>query len=505
MSRISDNMQAVLSALTLGLGTVLVNLLWTTAVGAQSSSEPALFSSSSLNEAQKSNSEFLIDLEEGTENIRKYSFAKGLILEPPSTSAKDLLRNPEEAIITAQNDSTPKSKDKNRVDPFTKTSGGQLNIRLTEADSSTTFGFGSLIGYPDALNGPTRLLQNVPQEETRLSVISIAGHLRQQIGANNGILLEGIADPKLLGLDLRYGNLAPSLPGALALNIYNQSGRSPAYENGEEVVDLPSGNVPWVIRYGAGFEYAQPITKQLNGALGINYQTVSVRDAAFTTNIETTDELGNSFTFSDDGQDTLLTIDAALLFETTDKPSAPTQGSRLRFGTSQSIPIGDAQIGYNRLSASFSQFIPLNLFGFTEGPRTLLLNIQGGTFIGDVPSYQAFNLGGTQTIRGFERGEVGTGRSFVKTTAEYRFPITAFRLLKQDIGLGGSLFIDYGNDLATADGVSGNPAGARDKFGDGLGYGLGLSADSVIGRLRLELGFNNEGGRQFHFAFGDRF
>ena len=486
MPKIADKDRALISALTLGLETILFTLCWTTVVWGQSTSETASLSSSPTTKTEDVNSE-------------------SLLLEVPSTSAADLLSNSDEEKLTAQGNSPSDPKDKNRVDPFSKSSGGQLNIRLTGSDSSTTFGFGSIIGYPDALNGPTRLLQNVPQEETRLSLISVAGHLRQQLNTDNGFLLEGIADPQLFGLDLRYGNLAPALPGAFAVNIYNQSGRSPSYENGEEDVDLPSGNVPWVVRFGGGVEYAQPLTKNLNGALGVNYQTVSVRDAAFTTNIETTDELGNSFTFSDDGQDTLLTLDAALLFETTDKPSATTRGSRLRFGMSQSIPIGDAQIGYNRLSANFSQFIPLNLFGFTEGPRTLLLNFQAGTFIGDVPSYQAFNLGGTQTIRGFERGEVATSRSFVKATAEYRFPITAFRLLRQDIGVGGTLFVDYGNDLATADGVDGNPGGVRDKFGDGLGYGLGLSADSLIGRLRLEFGLNNEGGSEFHFAFGDRF
>ncbi|MGK7920453.1 MAG: BamA/TamA family outer membrane protein, partial [Trichodesmium sp.] len=304
---------------------------------------------------------------------------------------------------------------------------------------------------------------------------------------------------------LRYGNLAPFLPGAFAANIYNSSGRIPVYENGEEDVDLPNGDVPWVIRFGGGLQYVQPLSKKLDAALGVNYQIVSVRDAAFTNNIETKDELGNSFTFSDDGQDTRFTIDAALLFDDTDNPNDPNQGSRLRFGSSQSIPIGDAKIGYNRLSASFSQFIPLNIFGFSPGPRTLILNLQGGAFIGDVPSYQAFNLGGTQTIRGFEKGEVSASRSFVKATAEYRFPITEIRLLKQDIELGGTLFVDYGNDLATADGVSGNPAGVRDKFGDGLGYGLGLSAKSLIGRMRLEFGFNNEGSNHFHFTFGDRF
>ena len=492
-------------ALTFNLGTVLFNLLWTTAVGAQSSSAPALFSSGSPNEAKESNSETLIDLGVETENISKYSFDKGLIFEAPSTNAVDLLSNADEGKITAQNNSDPESEDKKRVDPFTKSAGGQLNIRFTNPDSSTSFGFGSIIGYPDSLNGPTRASRTTPQEDTGLALVSVAGYLRQDLGSNQGILLEGIADPKRYGLDLSYGISPSALPGAFAVNIYNSSGRSPAFENGEEDVDLANGNVPWVIRFGTGIEYAQPLATNLDGALGINYQTVSIRDAAFTSSINPEDELGNSLTFSDDGQDTLLSLDAALLFETTDNPNAPSRGSRLRFGMSQSIPIGDAQIGYNRLSTSFSQFIPLRLFGFTEGPRTLLLNVQGGTFIGDLPSYQAFNLGGIQTIRGFKKGEVSTSRSFVKATAEYRFPIAAFRLLKQDVGLGGSLFVDYGNDLATADGVSGDPAGVRDKYGDGLGYGLGLSADSVIGRMRLEFGLNNQGGSLLHFSFGDRF
>ncbi|MGB5713444.1 MAG: BamA/TamA family outer membrane protein, partial [Waterburya sp.] len=422
-----------------------------------------------------------------------------------STSAVDLLSHPDERKLIVQNNPSAKPQNKNRVDPFTKSSGGQLKIRLTNPDSSTNFGFGSLIGYPDALNGPTRGSLNVPEEETRLSVISVSGHIKQDLGENQAILLEGITDPKLYGLDFRYGNLAPSLPGAFAANIYNQSGQSPAFENGEKDVNLPNGNPPWVVRFGGGFEYVIPLNTDLNGAVGINYQQVSVRNAAYTNNIQPEDELGNLLTVTEDGQDTLLTLDAAILFETTDNPTAPTRGSRLRFGTSQSIPVGDASILYNRLSTNFSQFIPLNLFGFTDGPRTLLLNFQGGTFIGDVPSYQAFNLGGTQTVRGFETGAVGTSRSFIKTTAEYRFPIISLGLFKQDIGFGGALFIDYGNDLSTAGDVKGNPAGARDKPGYGLGYGLGLNADSPIGRLRLEFGFNNEGGNLLHFAFGDRF
>ena len=489
MSKIAFQSRTLITLLTLGWQTSVITLFWATTVWGQPLGQKDAFSS---------------NLSTETENFPAESRPR----ETYSTSAEDLLFNPDEGKLISQDNPTSESADEKRVDPFSKSSGGQLRIELTDPNKPFTFGFGSIIGYPDALNGPTRKSLDVPQQETRLSVISVAGHLRQDFGKNRnqGILLEGIADPKQFGLDLRYGNRAPSLPGAFAVNVFTSSARSPAFENGDEDVDLPNGNVPWVLRIGGGIEYVQPLTSNLDGAVGINYQAVSVRDAAFTTSIEPEDALGNPLTFSEDGQDTLLTLDAALLFETTDDPNYPTHGSRLRFGMSQSIPVGDANILYNRLSASFSQFIPLNLFGFTEGPRTLILNFQAGTFIGDdVPGYQAFNLGGTNTVRGFEVGEVGTSSSFIKATAEYRFPIVSFRLFKQDIGMGGALFVDYGNDLATADDVRGNPADARNKPGDGLGYGLGLSADTSFGRFRGELGFNSDGGSQFHFTVGDRF
>jgi len=486
MPKIAYQLRFLILLLTWSLEITLINIFWATVVWGQSNSETASLLSSPATKTKDFNSE-------------------SPQIELPSTKAVDLLFNPDKGKLTAQDNSSSESEEQQQVDPFTKTTGGQLRIELTDPSKPFSYGFGSIISYPDALNSPTRDVFNVPAESTQLSIFTVKAHALQRLGTNHALLLETLVDPTRYGLDFRYGNLAPSLPGAFAVDLFTQTARSPAFENGDDEVDLPNGNDPWVIRLGGGIEYVQPLTSKLDGAVGINYQIVSTRDAAFTNSIEPEDELGNPLTFSEDGQDTLLTLDAALLFNTTDDPNYPTRGSRLRFGTSQSIPVGDANILYNRLSASFSQFIPLNLFGFTEGHRTLILNFQAGTFIGDVPSYQAFNLGGSQTVRGFETGGLSTSRSFIKATAEYRFPIVAFRLFKQDIGLGGTLFVDYGNDLATADDVRGNPAGARNKPGDGLGYGLGLSADTSFGRFRGEVGFNSDGGSQFHFAVGDRF
>jgi len=59
--------------------------------------------------------------------------------------------------------------------------------------------------------------------------------------------------------------------------------------------------------------------------------------------------------------------------------------------------------------------------------------------------------GGSNSVRGYDEGDVGSGRSFVQATAEYR-PNFAV--------VGGALFVDVGTDLGTGDNVP-DPAGVR--------------------------------------------
>jgi outer membrane protein insertion porin family len=71
--------------------------------------------------------------------------------------------------------------------------------------------------------------------------------------------------------------------------------------------------------------------------------------------------------------------------------------------------------------------------------------------------------------------------------------------------VGGVLFVDYGTDLGSADSVIGNPAGARGKPGNGVGYGAGLRIQSPLGAIRIDYGINNNGGNQFSFGLGEKF
>ncbi|WP_019503514.1 BamA/TamA family outer membrane protein [Pleurocapsa sp. PCC 7319] len=387
------------------------------------------------------------------------------------------------------------------------TTNNNVVMVVTVEESNPFFlRFGLTLPPPTALQGAARTVTVIPQSHR---ANGISGGVRLGLlnlgGTNKTISLgvEGGADT--LGLDLEYRDFWRHDRG-YAVNIFNRQTVEPEFENGDTELNLPDGEGdPWIERFGGGVEYFFPFSEDFEGALGVSYQKVSARDGIFSDSLEPVDENGNQLTFSDNGRDDLLTINFASVLDRRNSTSNPTLGYRLLFGMDQSIPIGDASILYNRLTANYTQFLPLNLFGFTEGDRTLVLNFQGGTVIGDLPPYEGFSLGGSSSVRGFTGGEVGTGRSFVQATAEYRFPMFKFDAFSNKFDVGGTLFVDYGTDLDSADSVKGRPAEVRDKPGSAFGYGLGLRVLTRYGTVRLEFALNDDGGSAFHFNIGERF
>ncbi|ERN42840.1 outer membrane protein/protective antigen OMA87 [Rubidibacter lacunae KORDI 51-2] len=381
---------------------------------------------------------------------------------------------------------------------------GRDRLSLGIQRGGFTLGLGSRLREPTVLNGPSRI-EVVDAASVRVSIASITGHLSQQLSSNDYLLLEGRGDPALVGLDLSYVNELGSSSGEIAINLFNQRSQIPAFQAGDRDVDLAGSDTPFVHRLGGGVEYFHAFSPKLGVAVGALYEVVSTRPDLFTSDIATEDELGNPLAFSDDGLDQLLALKAAMFFDSVDDSSFPTRGTAIRAGLEQSIPVGDSAVESTRISGSVTQFVPLKLFGFSQGPRVLVANLQAGTIFGDVAPYNAFTLGGTRTVRGYEIGELGTGSSFIQATIEYRFPIANLKLFSRDTNLGGTLFFDYGSDLGTDNKVLGNPAAAREKEGSGFGYGIGVFARFGFGRVRIEFGFNGDGGSTVHFAFGDRF
>ncbi len=440
-------------------------------------------------------------------------------LEQPTTNAADLLLNCDNELSkishtsfkcnlqaqTEQLDQTDFTTEREEEESnLLQPTKDRLRINFGNEDPDAfIFGFGSKIGEPAALQGGRRV--RVSSTISQLDVVfPVGGFLQQGFGPNQRLLLEFIGDIQGLGLDLTYTLTPQTIPGAFSINASTQRTFVGVFEGGDDV-NLPGGADPWVHRSGGGVEYLIPFSSQFSLASAFNYQLVSVRTGAVTNQVESRDEQGNQVTVSDDGQDTLLTFNLSSLWATVDDPGFPTKGSRLRFGIDTSIPIGDASIAYGRFTGNFSQFVPVDFFGFNEGPRTLILNLQAGTMVGDVPPYEAFSMGGSSTVRGYGGGEVGSGSSFVLASAEYRFPVVNDLHILVDFDLQGSLFFDYGTNLDTAGDVIGEPGNVRGKPGDGFGYGFGLHAKTGFGLVRMEFALNDDGDFTTYFTVGDRY
>ena len=275
--------------------------------------------------------------------------------------------------------------------------------------------------------------------------------------------------------------------------------------SGDDDIDTANGNdSPRIVRTGGGISFGRPIPsdpfkpRDWSLSTGFQYQRVAVKnsDGDISPISQVTDGSQN-LAFSDDGTDDLFTLRFGANRDRRNNPLQPTKGSVLRLGTEQTIPIGSGSILFNRVRGNFSQYFPINIIRFNDGPETLAFNIQAGTIVGDLPPYEAFILGGSNSVRGFGDGEVGSGRSYFQATAEYRFPI--FKIV------GGALFFDYGTTLGSDDAVPGRPSEIRELPGSGFGYGLGIRVQSPLGPIRVDYAINDDGGNEIQFGIGEKF
>ena len=299
-------------------------------------------------------------------------------------------------------------------------------------------------------------------------------------------------DPWIGGSDTRT---------SYTVNAFRRRSISLVY-NGDEDIDTANGNdSPRIIRTGGGVTFGRPLPgdpfkpREWSLSTGLQYQRVEVKNSDG--DVSPLSENGELLAFSDDGTDDLFILRFGANRDRRNNPLQPTQGSVLRLGTEQTIPIGSGSILFNRIRANYSQYFPINIIRFSDGPETFALNFQAGTILGDVPPYESFILGGSNSVRGFGDGEVGSGRSYFQATAEYRFPI--FKIV------GGALFFDYGTTLGSDDDVPGTPSIERDLPGAGYGYGLGIRVQSPLGPIRVDYAINDDGGNEIQFGIGEKF
>lgn len=287
-----------------------------------------------------------------------------------------------------------------------------------------------------------------------------------------------------------YRATNPDMPG-YNLNAFRRRSISNSFN--DEVL-LENGDRPREGRFGGGLNVNAPVG-EWQASAGLNYAQVSMRDSDG--NLSPSDRYGNQLSVTEKGIDDLVTVQAGIARDWRDNPGNPTSGSVVSFSTEQSLPIGQGNILSNRLEANAAHFTPTQVFD-PENPEVIAVNVQGGTTIGDLPPYRGYNLGGMNSIRGYDFAELGGGRSYFLASAEYRVPLFASPVT-------GVLFADFGTDLGSTPAKIGEGGVEETNRGTGFGYGAGLRINSPVGVIRADFGLSDRGDSRLHFGIGHRF
>ncbi|KAK9941218.1 hypothetical protein M0R45_017836 [Rubus argutus] len=294
-------------------------------------------------------------------------------------------------------------------------------------------------------------------------------HVSLERGQIDSLFRINYSDPWISGDDMRTSR-----------TIMVQNSRTPGtliHGNQLDGTNLTIGRIL------AGIDFSRPIRPKWSGTAGLTFQHAGARDEKGNPIIK--DFFSSPLTASGNSHDEMLLAKLESVYT----GSGDRGSSMLKFNMEQGLPVLPDWLFFTRMNARARKDLEI-------GPAQLLLSVSSGHVIGNFPPHEAFAIGGTNSVRGYEEGAVGSGRSYAVGSGEISFPLLG--------PVGGVIFADYGTDLGSGPTVPGDPAGARLKPGSGYGYGLGIRLDSPLGPLRLEYAFNDKGTPRFHFGIGHR-
>jgi outer membrane protein insertion porin family len=380
------------------------------------------------------------------------------------------------------------------LDPGTDPSKVNVVVNVVERNSGS-------IAAGAGISSASGLFGTISYQEQNL------GGRNQKLGAE---LQLGVRE---LLFDLRFTD--PWIAGdpfrtSYTTNVFRRRSLSLIFDGPKENIDTfdpknptAGGDRPIVVRTGGGINFTRPLSRnpyensEWTASAGLQYQRISTKDDGG--NIRSVGRVNGAentqvdLSASGTGQDDLLLFQFGAARDQRNNPLQPSSGSFFRIGLDQSVPIGLGNIFLTRVRGSYSQYIPVKFTNFTKGTQALAFNIQGGTVLGDLPPYEAFTLGGSNSVRGYEEGHLASGRSFVQASLEYRFPVFSV--------VSGALFFDAGSDLGTSTRAS----EILNKNGTGYGYGLGVRIQSPLGPIRIDYGISDSGDSRINFGIGERF
>ncbi|CAK6691600.1 BamA/TamA family outer membrane protein [Synechococcus sp. CBW1107] len=266
----------------------------------------------------------------------------------------------------------------------------------------------------------------------------------------------------------------------------------------------PFKRAPWSVVLGLNIQQVSPINFSGDSRVfGVAQQSLQNNNSKAPTD----DIICLSYNCANQNQ--LVGVRVAATMNNLNDPRNPTSGNFLSLASEQFFSVGPDSPTFNRVRASYTHFIPVNWLKLYKGCRpkagetadckqALAFQFSAGTNIGQLPPYEAFCVGGSNSVRGYYDCDLGVGRSFGEATIEYRFPIFSI--------ISGELFVDGGTTFGSQANVPGNPGGLLSKPGSGFSVGTGLIVTTPVGPLRLEVASQDfTGDWRFNLGVGWKF
>uniref|UniRef100_A0A0D6R0X4 Uncharacterized protein n=1 Tax=Araucaria cunninghamii TaxID=56994 RepID=A0A0D6R0X4_ARACU len=309
-----------------------------------------------------------------------------------------------------------------------------------------------------------------------------------------------------LGFKMEY--IHPSLDGVadrtkdrtLRASCFNSRKLSPVFTGGPGLEEVPA---IWVDRAGFKSNITENFSRQNKFTYGVVLEEITTRDETSTVCANGARALpsgalsmdGPPTTLSGTGIDRMAFLQANITLDNTEIIDGNPVGHRDVFQVDQGLGIGSKFPFFNRHQITKTRFIRLRKLGrYLKGAvPVMVLHGHYGGCIGDLPSYDAFPLGGPYSVRGYNMGELGACRNILELAGEVRLPVRNVHTYA---------FAEYGTDLGSSKYVKGNPTEFFRRAGHGASYGVGVK----FGLIRAEYAVDhNVGSGSILVRFGERF
>ena len=213
----------------------------------------------------------------------------------------------------------------------------------------------------------------------------------------------------------------------------------------------------------------------------------------------------DNITLSPDNRDNMIQLGGSIWYDSRDSYQDPHRGwfTRLNLIKTGGFIGGDGDFLTANIDLRRYQPIVNRRNTLAAGIFTSLQTGQVGV---DIPIYLQYNLGGSNTIRGYSvdgLAQVLQGKNQMLITAEYRYllmKIKQYVIIKWPVSFGMQLagFMDIGSAWTGSDEFT------TDRFFTGFGFGV-RALVPAINVVRFDIGFTLHGEVQFAFGLWSKF